>query len=40
MKKKYVLILSDQDDSTTDDVLDWLGYFSTPFKRVNGDNIL
>jgi ATP-GRASP peptide maturase of grasp-with-spasm system len=40
MKKKpneeYVLILSDEDDSTTDDVLNWLDYKEIPFIRING----
>lgn len=34
----YILILSDEDDSTTDDVLDWLDYFNAKYIRINGSN--
>lgn len=35
---KSILILSDEDDATTDDVLDWLDYFEEKYLRINGSN--
>lgn len=37
---KTVLILSAEDDKTTDDVLDWLYHYSIPVIRINGSNAL
>lgn len=33
---KKIFVLSDEDDGTTDDVLDWLSYWNIPFCRFNG----
>lgn len=38
MAKSKTFILSDEDDHTTDDVLDWIQYFGKDFIRVNGNN--
>jgi ATP-GRASP peptide maturase of grasp-with-spasm system len=38
--EEYILILSDEDDSTTDDVLNWLDYKEIPFIRINGTTSL
>ncbi len=40
INNKFVLVLSDEDDSTTDDVLDWLSYYSVPFLRLKRIYIL
>lgn len=36
----YILILSDEDDITTDDVIDWLDYKEVKYLRLNGTNEL
>ena len=36
---QYILIISNEEDSSTDDVIDWLKYRSIPFKRINPPNL-
>jgi hypothetical protein len=33
-----ILILSEEGDITTNDVMDWLAYYSVPFIRVNEED--
>ena len=35
MKKKYILICSDEKEGTTDIVCDWLNYFNKSFIRIS-----
>ena len=35
MIQKKIFVLSDEDDGTTDEVLDWLSYYNYPFLRLN-----
>ncbi len=35
-----LLILSKDYDESTNDVIDWLYYYNTPFKRLNGDDFM
>jgi len=33
-----VLIITQEDDRSTDDIIDWLLYYNKPFVRINGDD--
>lgn len=35
-----IFILTDDDDVTTNDVLDWLSYYNMKFIRLNGNNLV
>lgn len=35
-----ILIISNKDDQTTNEVCLWLSYMNVPFKRINGDSIV
>jgi len=38
-KEKMILILSEEKDLTTHEVVDWLNYYNAPFVRINTENL-
>ena len=40
MKKKYILICSDENEGSTDLVCDWLNHFKKPFIRISSNDLI